>query len=201
MWSSARSDCIVRERRTNLTWTPAKHMNKEQWRSLCMCRRILSLAHPLQMSKNNGNTSEMLSTTLPYPSSAKISAKSADWFEAHSEEMTPAIEAKRKTPWQQTKAIPVSRTSRFSVLLAEKSSCVPGNAPMTTGFSSAPRFRLQLTPATSRRCMMASSRQWARRQRKLPFEISHRGGDSRQRTTVGVLGRTLHWAIYIQEKM
>ena len=28
-----------------------------------------------------------------------------------------------------------------------------------------------------------------------PFEINHRGGDSRHRTTDGALGRTLHWAL------
>ena len=45
----------------------------------------------------------------------------------------------------------MSRTSRFSVLLAAKSTSVPGNVLMTIGLSSAPGFRLQLTPATSRR--------------------------------------------------
>ena len=90
----------------------------------------------------------------------KKTSKSADWFEAHSEEMTPVIEAKRNA---------VSRTSRFSVLLAAKPSSVPGNAPMTVGFSSVPRFRSQLTQATSRRCMTASSRHWAQRKRKLPL--------------------------------
>ena len=95
----------------------------------------------------------------------KKTSKSADWFEAHSEEMTPVIEAKR----QHTKPNPVSRTSRFSVLLAAKSSSVSDNAPETIGFSCAPRFRSQLTPATSLRCMMASSRHWAQRKRKLPL--------------------------------
>ena len=77
----------------------------------------------------------------------KKTSKSADWFKAHSEEMTPVIEAKRNA-LTAYKANPSGRASRFSVLLAAKSSSVPGNAPMTIGFNSAPGFRSQLTPAT-----------------------------------------------------
>ena len=50
---------------------------------------------PTANAQNRWNTSEMLSTTLPCPPSAKKPSKSANWFEAHSEEMTPVIEAKR----------------------------------------------------------------------------------------------------------
>ena len=61
----------VQERRADLASTSAKHVIKEKWRSLRKCWRILFLAHPLQMPKTDGNTSEMLSTTLPCPPSAK----------------------------------------------------------------------------------------------------------------------------------
>ena len=87
--------CTVQERRSDLASTSAKHVIKEKWRSLSKCWRILFLAHPLQMPKTDGSTSEMLSTTPPCPPSAEKTSKSADWFEAHSEEMTPVIEAKR----------------------------------------------------------------------------------------------------------
>ena len=95
----------------------------------------------------------------------KKTSKPADWFEAHSKEMIPVIEAKRNA-LTAYKANPSEQNlSRFSVLLVAK----PSNAPATIGFSSAPRFRSQLTPATSRRCMTASSRHWAQRKRKLPL--------------------------------
>ena len=87
----------------------------------------------------------------------KKTSKSADWFKAHSEEMTPVIEAKKNT-LTAYKTNPVSRTSRL-----------PDNAPTTIGSSSALRFRLQLTQATSRRCMKASSRLWPQHKRKLPL--------------------------------
>ena len=96
----------------------------------------------------------------------KKTSKSADWFKAHSEEMTPVIEAKRNA-LTAYKANPSGHNRQ--ILRAAKSSSMLGNAPMTIGFSSAPRFRLQWTPVTSRRCMMASSRHLAQRKRKLPL--------------------------------
>ena len=174
------------------------------------------------MPKIDGNTSEMLSTTLPCPLSAKRPASQLIGSKPTQKKWHQSSRP-REMPWQHTKPTPVIWTSRFSMLLAAKSSSVPGNAPVTIGFSSAPRFRLQLTPATSRWCIMASSRHWAQCKKKkknppkktpqtnkqtkkkkkkknpknnYPFEISHWGGDSRQRTTDGALGRTLHWAIY-----
>ncbi|XP_063596220.1 uncharacterized protein LOC134773073 [Penaeus indicus] len=44
-----------------------------------------------------------------------------------------------------------------------KPSSVPGNAPTTTGFSSAPRHSWQQTQATSKACTMVSSRPWAQK--------------------------------------
>ena len=68
-----------------------------------------------------------MSTFGKRPASQQIVSKPTQ------KEMTPAIEAKRDA-LTAYKAIPVSRTFRFSVLLAVKSS----NAPTTVGFSSAP---------------------------------------------------------------
>ena len=98
------------------------------------------------MPKTDGNTSEMLSTTPPCPPSAKrpasqlIGSKPTEkkWYQSS---------RPREMPWQHTNPTSVIRTSRFSVLFAAKSSSMPGNASVTVGFSSAPRFRSQLTPA------------------------------------------------------
>ena len=169
MWSSARRVCTVWERKADLASTPAKHAIKEKWRSLRVCCRILSLAHPLQKPEIDGNTSEMLSTMQPCSPLAKGPASQLIGSKPTQRKIVTPVSRLRETPWQHTNLIPVSRTSSFSVLLAVKSSSVPGNAPTTTGFSSAPCFRSQLSQATSRRCMTASSRHWAQRKRKLPL--------------------------------
>ena len=52
--------------------------------------RILSLVHPLQMEHFRDAVYNAAMSTF-----GKRTSKSVDWFEAHSEEMTPVIEAKR----------------------------------------------------------------------------------------------------------
>lgn len=107
---------------------------------------------------------------------------SADWFEAHLEEMTPVIEAERN-------ALTAYKTNPSEQNLH---SSVPGYAPTTIGFSSASRFKSHLTQAISKLCTTASSGIGPNAKENCPSEISYREGDSKQRTTGVALGRTLH---------
>ena len=84
------------------------------------------------------------------------------WFEAHSEEMTPVIEAKRKA-LTAYKANPSEQNLQILRAAHSKVQQCARQYANNYWLQLAPRFRSQLTLATSRRCMMASSRHWAQR--------------------------------------
>lgn len=77
--------------------------------------------------------------------------KSADWFEAHAEIMTPAVEEKRK-------AMIVYETYWHSRLHAVMFNNAPDAVLTTVGWNSVLAFRLLLKQVTSRPCMMDLNR-------------------------------------------
>ena len=141
-------------------------MTRGKWRNLHACLRNPSQALPVSVPSKKWEHFRDAMYNAAMNTFGKNTSKPADWFVAHSDVISHRVEAERLGSL--TKPAPANANCKSSGWPGVKSSRMPGVAPMTTGFSSAPRFSWQQTRATSRGCMVKSSRPWAQHRRKLP---------------------------------